>query len=184
MSVPSRKRWTLSVPRTRLSVNAGRSVSSPSAMLRAFRKSKKKKPFDHDVWRCGGWTGGSINSSNRIQSTILFSLKDWLSRWFDFVRDGYFHISKFGMGFGNREKCDASFFFSLFMREKKENGKTKNSFFYPKTMNGMALCVIRNFAEFFLFFFDLLHLFFPLNSSLPSKRQKRPSTSNQESPDD
>lgn len=145
------------MPRTRLSVSVGRSVSSPSAMLRALRKSKKRKPL---IMTFGGAEVGLEDQSiRRIQSTILFSLRDWLLGGLIRVRDGYFHISNLEWGSGTEKmRCIfSSFPSSSAMREKREWKNKK--FLYPKTMNGMALCVIRNFAEFLLFLLFLLFFF-------------------------
>ena len=173
MSVPSRKRWTLSVPRTRLSVSVGRSVSSPSAMLRALRKSKKRKTFDHDVWRCGGWTGGSINPPNPVDHSILS--QGLASRWFDSCPGWVFSYKQFGMGFGNRENAMHLFFFSLFPCDEGEKRmeKQKISLSQNNEWHG-ALCDTKLCGIFFFFSFDLLHLFFP-HFKLVFK--KRPSTS-------
>ena len=170
MSVPSRKRWTLSVPRTRLSVSVGRSVSSPSAMLRALRKSKKRKPL---IMTFGGAEVGLEDQSiRRIQSTILFSLRDWLLG--GLIRPGWvFSYKQFGMGFGNRENA-MHLFFSLFLCDEGEKRmeKQKISLSQNNEWHG-ALCDTKLCGIFF-FFFDLLHLFFP-HFKLVFK--KRPSTS-------
>lgn len=44
-SVPSRRRWTPSVPRTRLFASAGRSVSRPSALLSRLRSKSLQNPI-------------------------------------------------------------------------------------------------------------------------------------------
>ena len=99
-----------------------------------------------------------------------------------FVRDGYFHISNLEWGSGTEKmRCIFSFPSSSVMREKREWKNKK--FLYPKTMNGMALCVIRNFAEFFFSFLLIYCIFFSpiLNSSL---RNAHLPANQQESPDD
>ena len=107
----------------------------------------------------GAEVGLEDQSIRRIQSTILFSLRDWLLGGLIRVRDGYFHISNLEWGSGTEKmRCIfSSFPSSSAMREKREWKNKK--FLYPKTMNGMALCVIRNFAEFLLFLLFLLFFF-------------------------
>ena len=179
MSVPSRKRWTLSVPRTRLSVSVGRSVSSPSAMLRALRKSKKRKPL---IMTFGGAEVGLEDQSiRRIQSTILFSLRDWLLG--GLIRPGWvFSYKQFGMGFGNRENA-MHLFFSLFLCDEGEKRmeKQKISLSQNNEWHG-ALCDTKLCGIFFSFLLIYCIFFSPiLNSSL---RNAHLPANQQESPDD
>lgn len=84
MSVSSRKRWTLSVPRTRLSVSDDRSVKRPSATLLLARL--RSKCFDifsfvDGFWRCGCLNWGidqPMRYHSRSTTSLVFTPQVWL----------------------------------------------------------------------------------------------------------
>lgn len=156
MSVLSRKRWTLSVPRTRLSVRDGRSVSSPSATPWPRAKSKNALMF-----------GGaeveleeSISPSNPVDYVVVFFSRIW-ARWLGSSGTGT--TWQPGMGFGNRENV-----MHLSLDRGKENGETKK-FINPKQWHG-ALCDTKLCGIFYFLLFDIFaFLFFqtPSNKTSP-----------------
>lgn len=151
MSVLSRKRWTLSVPRTRLSVRDGRSVSSPSATLWLRARSKNALMF-----------GGAeveldelISPSNPVDYVVFFS-RIW-ARWLGSSGTGT--TWQPGMGFGNRENV-----MHLLLDRGKENGETKK-FINPKQWHG-ALCDTKLCGIFYFLLDIFTFLFFQTPSNM------------------
>lgn len=132
VSVRSRRRWTLSVPRTRLTVRDGRSVSIPSALLRPPKARSK----NHLMMFGGAEVELEDRSAHRNRSTQLFisSLEVWLGGLICPKRV-FSYISNLEWGSGTEKmRC----IFSLIWKK----------LFIPKQWHG-ALCdtnsTLRNF---------------------------------------